>query len=89
MEKHQGASIGAIEKHHEREKENYKSNPDIDLSRVAENYHIKKPEGKYFWAVQNRIEAARCRVRKDSVKMGDVFIGASPGFIQKTGYLLD
>jgi hypothetical protein len=81
MTKHKGGSATAIEKHHEREKEAYQSNPDIELTRTALNYHIKAPEGKYVREVQRRIEAAKCRVRKDSVKMVDVFIGASPEFM--------
>jgi len=82
MEKQKGSSIGAIEKHHEREKEAYQSNPDIDLTRSADNVHIKAPEGKYYYEVQRRIEAAKCRTRKDSVRMVDTFIGATPEFIR-------
>lgn len=82
MAKQKGGSVGAIEKHHEREKEAYQSNPDIDLRRSAENYHLKAPEEKYYYEVQRRIEAARCRTRKDSVKMVDTFIGATPEFIR-------
>jgi len=82
MEKHQGGATGAIEKHHEREKEAYQSNPDIDLSRSVDNFHIKAPEGKYYYEVQRRIEAAKCRVRKDSVRMVDTLIAATPAFVQ-------
>jgi len=82
MAKHQGGATGAIEKLHEREKEAYQSNLDIDLSRSAENYHIKAPEGRYYYEVQRRIEAAKCRVRKDSVRMVDTFFGATPEFIR-------
>jgi hypothetical protein len=82
MSKHKGGGITAIEKHHEREKESYQSNPDIELSRTPDNYHIKAPEGKYVWEVQRRIEAAKCRVRSDSVKMIDTMIAATPEFVQ-------
>jgi len=82
MEKHQGGATGAIEKHHEREKEAYQSNPDIDLTRSADNFHIKTPEGKYYYEVQRRIEAAKCRVRKDSVRMVDTLLAATPEFIR-------
>ena len=82
MEKHKGGTTGALEKHHEREKEAYQSNPDIDLTRSVDNFHIKLPEGKYYYEVQRRIEAANCRVRKDSVRMIDTFIGATPEFIR-------
>ena len=82
MEKHKGGATGAIEKHHEREKEAYQSNPDIDLTRSADNFHVKVPEGKYYYEVQRRIESTKCRVRKDSVRMIDTFIGATPEFIR-------
>jgi len=82
MSKHQGGATGAIEKHHEREKEAYQSNPDIDLTRSADNFHIKAPEGKYYYEVQRRIEAAKCRVRKDSVRMVDTLIAATPEFVR-------
>ena len=82
MNKHKGGASGAIEKHHERDKEAYKSNPDIDVSRSVDNFHIKQPQGKYHLEVQNRIEAAQCRVRKDSVRMIDTLIAATPEFMR-------
>jgi len=77
FEKRRGGTATAIEKHHEREKEAYKSNEDIDLDRKAENYHIKKPSNRYYYEVQSRIEVAKCRVRRDSVKYVDTFIGGT------------
>ena len=82
MKKHQGGAATALEKHHEREKDAYASNPDIDISRTIQNYHIKAPEGKYYFEIQKRIEAAHCRIRKDSVKMVDTMIAATPEFIR-------
>jgi hypothetical protein len=83
MEKQKGGNIGALDKHHERAKEAYQSNPDIDPARTPLNHHLKQPEGRYYHEVQRRIEAAHCRVRSDSVKMVDVYIGASPGFVKE------
>ena len=82
MKKHKGGATGAIEKHHERAKEAYQSNPDIDLARSIDNFHIKTPEGKYYYEVQRRIEAAKCRTRKDSVRMVDTLIAATPEFVR-------
>ena len=58
FEKRRGGTATAIEKHHEREKEAYKSNPDIDAGKVRHNYHIKEPQNRYYYEVQSRIEAA-------------------------------
>ena len=41
MEKQKGGNIGALDKHHEREKEAYQSNPDIDPARTPLNHHPK------------------------------------------------
>ena len=81
FEKRRGGTSTAIEKHHEREKEAYKSNPDIDPGRVQQNYHIKQPQNRYFYEVQSRIEAAKCKVRRDSTKYVDTFIGGTHEFI--------
>jgi len=81
FEKRRGGTSTAIEKHHEREKEAYKSNPDIDTGRAQQNYHIKQPKNRYYYEVQSRIEAAKCRVRRDSTKYVDTFIGGTHDFI--------
>jgi len=81
FEKRRGGTSTAIEKHHEREKEAYKSNPDIDVSMTRHNYHIKKPDSRYYIEIQSRIEAAKCRVRRDSTKYVDTFIGGTHDFI--------
>ena len=45
FEKHKGKPARPLEAHHERQKEQYASNPDIDTSRSKYNFHIVKPEG--------------------------------------------
>ena len=82
FEKHQGHPAKMIEDHHERKKEEYASNPDIDTSRSKDNFHIIKPEGSYFTEIQQRIDAAGCRTRKDSVRFIDTLITASPEFFE-------
>lgn len=74
-------SIVSIEAHNERQKEQYKSNPDIDSVRTADNYHLVQPQHKYYAEVMRRVEAAKCRVRKDSVLIVETLITASPEFI--------
>ena len=80
--KHQGYPAKKIEDHHERNKETYASNPDIDLSRTGENFHIVTPMQKYYAEIQQRITAAQCRTRKDSVRFVDTLITASPEFFE-------
>ena len=40
--KHQGGAQGRLEAHHERTKQKYASNPDIDTNRSKNNFHIVK-----------------------------------------------
>ena len=62
--KMKGGPAGALEAHHERKKEKYNSNPDVDTKRISENYHIITPQTSYKNEINNRIENAGCRVRK-------------------------
>ena len=41
--KHKAGPAGALEAHHERTKEKYASNPDIDISKSKDNFHIIQP----------------------------------------------
>lgn len=78
----QKSAAGALEAHHERTKEKYASNPDIDTSRSKYNFHIVKPTTSYKKEIDSRIEAAECRTRKDSVRFIDTIITASPEFFK-------
>lgn len=40
FKKDKGGAIAGCERHNERKKEAYKSNPDIDINKSKENYHI-------------------------------------------------
>jgi len=82
MKKYKGQTIAMIEAHNERLKENYASNPDINLERSKYNFHPVKPHGRYLGDVDRLIQAAGCRIRKDSVKMIEVLITASPEFFE-------
>lgn len=80
--KHKAGPAGALEAHHERTKEKYASNPDIDITRSKDNFHIIQPEQKYRREIDDRIKAAGCRIRKDSTMFVDTLITASPEFFE-------
>ena len=58
--KHKAGPAGALEAHHERTKEQYASNPDIDTSKSKDNFHIIQPTQKYRKEIDTRIKAAGC-----------------------------
>ena len=82
MKKYKGQTISMIEAHNERMKEAYASNPDIDIQRSNLNYHPINPNGRYLGEVDRLIQSSGCRVRKDSVKMIEALITASPEFFE-------
>ena len=82
MKKYKGQTISMIEAHNERMKEAYASNPDIDIQRSKLNYHPINPNGRYLGEVDKLIQSSGCRVRKDSVKMIEALITASPEFFE-------
>lgn len=81
FEKRKKGSVAKIGNHHERTKESYKSNPDIQREKSGLNYHIKRPQDTYTREVASRIAQAGCRTRKDSVLLADTFIGGSHGYM--------
>jgi len=78
-----GSAVGGLDRHHERKKDKYLSNPDIDTARSYENYHIVEPQRRYKDEIQSRIDDAGCKVRKDSVLFIDTLITASPEFFER------
>ena len=78
--KHKGGASKALSAHHERAKEIYASNPDIDKNRTMQNYHLIAPRWSYGQEIHHRIRMAGCRVRKDSVKFVDTLVTVSPEF---------
>ena len=78
--KQKGGAARFIDAHHERTKEEYASNPDIDKSRIAQNYHLVTPRWSYEQEIKHRIQMAGCRVRRDSVKFVDTLVTVSPEF---------
>ena len=82
IEKRKLGAVGRIGKHNERLKEEYKSNPDIDLEMTRFNYHLVEPVGSYRQMVLDRIEEAGAKRRSDSVVLQDCFVGATPEWIR-------
>ena len=80
--KYKGPEIGRIEAHDERTKEKYASNPDVDASRSRLNFHLVKPHRSYRAEAEKQIAEAGCRARKDSVRVVETLITASPEFFQ-------
>lgn len=80
--KYKGPEIGQIEAHNERKKEKYASNPDIDTSRSHLNFHLVHPERKYRAEAERQIAQAGCRTRKDSVRVVETLVTASPEFFK-------
>ena len=80
--KYKGPEIGRIEAHNERTKETYASNPDVDLTRSKDNFHLVTPERKYRQEAERQIKAADCRTRSDSVRMVEALFTASPEFFR-------
>ena len=80
--KYKGPEIGRIEAHDERTKEKYASNPDVDTSRSRLNFHLVKPRRSYRAEAEKQISEAGCKARKDSVRVVETLITASPEFFQ-------
>ena len=75
--KHKGNPARPLEAHHERQKEKYASNPNIDTAKSKYNFHIVKPEGRYYHFIQSRIEALKCGLNSAE-------IGIRPLVVERT-----
>ena len=80
--KYKGGAMGGIEAHNERKKEKYESNPDVDINRSDQNFHLIEPQLNYRQESERQIKAANCRVRSDSVRMVEALFTASPEFFE-------
>ena len=82
FQKRKAGGVAACERHNERKKEAYKSNPDIDVGRSKDNYHlVNPPRYTYKKEINQMVKEAGCKVRKDSVMMVETLITASPEFM--------
>ena len=82
FEKYKRPAVSKIKSHHERTKEKYASNPDIDPERKSLNYHLIEPADSYNKVISQQVKDAGCRTRKDSVWMLEAFFTASPEFFK-------
>ena len=83
FEKYKRPEVSRIEAHHERTKEKYASNPDIDPARKHLNFHLIEPVDRYNKIINQQVKEAGCRTRKDSVWMLEAFFTASPEFFRR------
>ena len=86
IEKRKLGAVTGICNHHERLKDVYKSNPDIDPERTHLNYHIRLPSDKYRSLVLKRIEEARAKKRSNSIVLQDCIATATPDWINELSY---
>ena len=84
FKKDKGGAVAGCERHNERKKEAYKSNPDIDITRTKYNYHIvQAPKYTYGRKIKELIKKYECKTRKDSIRLVETLITASPEFMNK------
>jgi len=82
FQKRKAGSVAACERHNERKKDAYKSNPDIAMERSKENYHlVSPPKYTYKKEINRMVREVGCKVRRDSVMMVETLITASPEFM--------
>ena len=48
----------------------------------GEGYHIIKPQNSYHAETESRIEKVGCKVRRDSIKLVDTLVTATPEFFK-------
>ena len=89
--KYKGPTISRIEAHNERTKEFYASNPDIKTELSKFNFHLVASKGKYRAEADRLIRENGCKARKDSVRLVETLITASPEFFagKKPGEIRD
>ena len=57
FKKDKGGAVAGCERHNERKKEAYKSNPDIDINKSKDNYHIiQAPKYTYSRQIKELIK---------------------------------
>ena len=78
FQKRKAGGIACCDRHNERKKNEYKSNPNIDLARTHENYHLVAPKGRYKDVCSDMIDRAGCKVRSNSTLMVETLVTASP-----------
>ena len=83
FQKAQAGGVAGRDRHNERKKEEYKSNPNIVKTKSERNYHLVEPNGMYAHCCKDRIQAVGARTRSNSVIMVEALITTSPEVMQK------
>ncbi|MBR0356194.1 MAG: plasmid recombination protein [Clostridia bacterium] len=83
FQKRKVGGIACCDRHNERKKTEYKSNPNIDLARTHLNYHLVAPKGRYKDICTNMIDRAGCKVRSNSTLMVETLVTASPELLDR------
>lgn len=81
FKKHHIGSVSPMYRHNERMKQSYESNPDIDLTRREDNYHIVQPRQNYYREIQRLVKLRGCRPRANSVMMVETIVSVTPEYI--------
>lgn len=82
MKKLHHDDIPPVEKENERDENYIGSNKNIDHSRTSNNYRFIEREQSYLSYVRQRVKEVGARVKKDSVLISSMFVGASPEFFK-------
>ncbi len=83
FQKKQSGGVPACDRHNERKKAEYKSNPNIDKTKSERNYHLVEPNGLYAHCCEERIQAVGAKARKNSVIMVETLLTTSPEVMEK------
>ena len=83
FQKCKAGGVACRDRHNERKKVEYKSNPNIDLNRSKDNYHLIDPQGRYKDAYTRMIGKAGCKVRSNSTVLVETLVTASPELLNR------
>ena len=83
FQKCKAGGVACRDRHNERKKVEYKSNPNIDLTRSKDNYHLIDPQGRYKDAYTRMIGKAGCKVRSNSTVLVETLVTASPELLNR------
>lgn len=83
FQKCKAGGVACRDRHNERKKVEYKSNPNIDLTWSRNNYHLIEPHGRYKDAYTRMIGKAGCKVRSNSTVLVETLVTASPELLNR------
>lgn len=79
--KRKAGGVAATDRHNERKKSSYQSNPNIDMERSQNNIHFIKPNGTYTAVYKRMLTRSGCKARKDSTVVVETLITSSRPFL--------